>query len=152
MAVNLFETIEKHRWLWNGIARETERRKKPIGKRRFLESAGIEANMRPFRNTCYLCDYSGEFLFDCDLCPVIWQTVDGTKTDTCCDEDSVYDAWEDTGSWREVAELARVIANLPLKAEYKEQYEQEKLESREKRKEAKKLRKQHGKERKRGIT
>ena len=52
----------------------------------------------------------------CWNCAVIW----GVGIDYCEDYGSPFEQWVDSCNWKESAELARKIANLPLKEGVKE--------------------------------
>lgn len=144
LGLSLFETVKNHRRLWSWIARETEKREEIVFKDEFFEVAGMMDASCP-RNCCYACDfvksrYREACLFrHCSECPFAWRTISGETVDGCIGDNSIYTAWKGSSSWKEAAELAYMIANLPLKECYKEQYRQEKHERQERRKEAEKL-------------
>lgn len=124
------QTIEEHRKMWNWIAEQLE---KGIKKSVYdLKVEYCERNQLSLLYHCFCCDYAlttSDYVY-CDMCkncPVIWGTESDTKDFFCEYEIKKEDFYEDHGLWskadeyskkgkyKEAAELARQIANLPEK-------------------------------------
>ena len=72
---------------------------------------------------CYCCEYDAQNLNGCASCPLDWGEL------KCFD--SLFNEWLGEDDYVEAAELARQIANLPLKKKYVKQYIKECRESRD---------------------
>lgn len=104
------QAIEGHRKMWNWIADEIESRKN-VCVIHALKAFYCNANHLFLRHNCFCCEYSINGNYSCDKCPVDW-----IKTKYCTDvEMSLYEAILFTEQWKEQADLARQIANLPEK-------------------------------------
>lgn len=109
------EAIQKHRELWHWIFEET------VKKRRAVQKCENEEVMEEVPvHFCWCCQYSLNEEFKtkipvCENCPIEWPE---TCADVCEKGDppcvkSYYGEWEDSFDWREAADLAFKIANLP---------------------------------------
>lgn len=126
MKITLKEAVDNFRKQWNWIADETLKRKRQVKEFEYFdEQVSVELSI-PY-NECYLCQFSGvERLVDqCTKCPVEWSGEIGNcyDKDALDDHASLYGRWEMTTDYIEAANLAREIANLPLKKQYQEEYE-----------------------------
>lgn len=103
------QLILEFRKMWNWIADETEKRQHIVFKDNYFKENGI-TNIP--MNHCYLCQLCLE---QCSNCPVYWGKDCFGYDIYCYDDDSPYELWLDAYDWEEATELAREIANLPLK-------------------------------------
>ena len=122
------EAIKKHRAMWNWIAEQivTYERTMNIGtlKEKYIEMQGDDTRKMYLTNNCYLCNYTD---INCYKCPIIWpseferfQCEDSTILPNGYIVDGLYTECRKlylTNDWQSQAELARKIANLPLKEE-----------------------------------
>lgn len=116
------QAIAEHRKMWNWIADETEKKKRKITEHDYFKTHSIVSANRPF-GECYACEYGAELtdsdLFQdiCRLCPLDW----GGRADDCmCINVFCYGEWFYTNNWKEAAELARRIAEVPESNEEQE--------------------------------
>ena len=116
--LTLKEAVDKHRQLWNWIADETKKIKKPASK----HANPMVQEDHP-DNDCYMCEYVGKS--SCENCPLQW----GNKQQGCCDNhSSPYYRWvreKNLMTFSDASNLARQIANLPLKPECQKMYDEE---------------------------
>ncbi len=129
MSLNLTreQAIVEHRKMWRWISRETLKRKKQVTKKIYFEEKHIPVAERPFAG-CYACEYDGTFEFNygetqCQNCPLEW----GGNADhvMCLHTDNppqgqlqnLFGRWLAASNWKEAAELARQIAELPERKE-----------------------------------
>lgn len=97
------EAIKRHRMMWSWIGNETLRLKQKIRKRNAMEYFYWES----IELSCWCCEYDGQFEKEgCVNCPVQWPEGN-------CSE--LYLRWCRTYDYKEAAELAYQIANLPEK-------------------------------------
>ncbi len=124
MKLTLKEAVDNFRKQWNWIADETLQQKRKVEKDEYFDSHRIDAQDRPL-NECHLCEFTRKCMDKCMDCPICW----GGKIGTCLNKD----AWNDhkglfvrfirSNYYIKAANLARKIANLPLKEKYREEYE-----------------------------
>ena len=112
--------IAEHRKMWRWIADETTKRQEPVTKEDYFVAIGLE--VIPFCR-CFLCDYCGVI---CENCPLVW---DSNISDFKCfekdrkgDGKGLYEKWFKCtpDEWEQAAELARQIAELPEREEYRD--------------------------------
>lgn len=119
--------LDKHRKMWNWIADETLKRKCPVGKSDYIKKNNI--GTKP-ANLCYMCEYTKRVngFKDCSLCPLKWSDRHVIMyTDECVASITPFWLFMYTTSlchsgpksdmYKEVANYARQIAELPLKPE-----------------------------------
>lgn len=107
------ETVSWHRKMWNWIANriEEEQMYQDIAD---LKKEYCNQNNVFIRNDCFCCEYTK---YICDYCPIEWKSE--VEYFMCLDkyEDNdykgLYGLCCDESDWKEQAELARKIANLP---------------------------------------
>ena len=126
MTIKLKGAVDNFRKQWNWIADETLRQKRKVTKKEYFAAQGVTwFDIPPCM--CYLCAYTKTCRVgddQCDKCPIEW----GGKISNCChnnfegDYRSLYARWEYTTDYIAAANLAREIANLPLKEQYQEEY------------------------------
>lgn len=101
------QAIEGHRKMWNWIADEIEKRKCECDIS-FLKHCYCYENKLTLITNCFCCEYNNGDK-KCQNCPLDW-----IETPHCCDNDSsLYHRVLWSESWKEQADLARQIANLP---------------------------------------
>lgn len=61
---------------------------------------------------CFACEYSDDI--DCKDCPLIWPK-NGIGENVCDDKDGLFTKWEWSTDLSERSQLARQIANLPVR-------------------------------------
>ena len=98
------EAIENHRKMWRWLAEETEKRERKVEKKKYFEEHGIEDTPA---NMCYCCEYARRSLSECGHCPIDWP-----RGGCSC---WLYSLWCGATDYHEAAELARQIAELPVK-------------------------------------
>lgn len=109
------QAIEGHRKMWNWIADRIERKKRRVYISDLKKIYCRENNLL-LRHSCFCCEYSDDDDCDCEKCPVDW-----IKTKHCNDgEKSLYKLVLCAYTWRNQAELARQIANLPERVNVEE--------------------------------
>lgn len=116
----LKEVVDNHKVLWTWLADETLIRKYKVEKYEFFAEHGIYRLEAPIC-CCYCCEYDVQNLNGCASCP--WGEL------KCFD--SLFNEWLGEDDYVEAAELARQIANFPLKKKYVKQYIKECRESRD---------------------
>ena len=101
------EAIEKHRALWHEIARRTREEKRNVDKSEVIQEGEC------LKSDCYLCEYASQMSVSvnkeksaCYFCP-----LDKPENLHCLD--GLYDKWLFCMSYKEAAELADQIAELP---------------------------------------
>lgn len=106
------ECIENHRKMWNWIADETEKQERIVDKGDYFNVMKIPYKSRPLFE-CYACDFCEA---DCEKCPIQWEMG------KCYHGDSPFVKWGEAVMiarinplkfYKEVAQYAREIANLP---------------------------------------
>ena len=111
------QAIEEHRKMWRWIAEETEKRQKIVHKEDYFKEY-FPAEII-FCN-CFCCEYAVRIsgISECKFCPIDWDS----KYNHCMcmnknfRHDGLYSLWGFATScddWKEAAELARQIAELP---------------------------------------
>lgn len=101
------QAIEGHRKMWNWIADEIEKRKCECDISFLKQCYCYENNLALVAN-CFCCEYN-KGCTKCEKCPLNW-----IQTPSCCDsEKSLYYRIVFSKLWKEQADLARQIANLP---------------------------------------
>lgn len=122
--LTLRETIDNHKVLWTWLADETLKRKRKIRKIEYFLEHGIDDIDFP-SHLCYCCEYADQKSVDgsCTCCPLEW------GKSNCYITSGLFRKWEFEVDYKKAAELARQIANLPLKKKFIEQYEKECRES-----------------------
>lgn len=131
MKITLKEAVDSFCKQWNWMADETLTRKRKVEKEEYFDTQDIDKRDRPLL-CCYLCEYAHGLtkynpdMVVCSNCPINW----GGKIGNCCSKDAkddnkgLYEKWDkSTDDYIEAATLAREIANLPLKEQYREEYE-----------------------------
>lgn len=118
------KAIKRHRMMWNWIGDETLKRERFVTKQEAIEHFGWDDSK--MYNGCWCCTYVCRICKDrtCkDNCPIRW------PGDTCCDDFSrgnkgLYDKWRAMrgfSNYKEAADLAYQIANLPEREDGNEQ-------------------------------
>lgn len=124
MELTKAEAIANHRKMWNWIADETLRRKRCVTKFEYFGAFGI-TNIPISR--CYCCEYdysvSKITMAQCTNCPILWNNSERIMSDKCLhkyfkgDDQGLFSMWRNAihidYDYKEAAELARQIANLP---------------------------------------
>ena len=120
------EAIKKHCEMWLDIAKKTRSAGIGVSKDYYFISHGItELPM----NNCWMCEYtrqlspSGVYL-DCNLCPIDWGSKSRSGKANCLSWKSPFKTWHNlmmrgegtrVSMYFELAELAEMIANLPVR-------------------------------------
>lgn len=131
--------IENHRKMWNWIADAYESgRVSPVRelKHEYLNMTGNKNIL----GDCFLCDYAGyspvyscsNYAYDCSKCLLYWGTPSNSSvTEGFCmdrlylnDEDGLYAQLIDEGDFKERSDIARKIANLPVRSDIKTIYDE----------------------------
>ena len=134
--------IENHRKMWNWIADAYESgRVSPVRelKHEYLNMTGNKNIL----GDCFLCDYAGSspadcnYAYDCSKCLLDWGTPSNSSvTEGFCmdrlylnDEDGLYGqliglAYSNEGDFKAKGDLARKIANLPVRSDIKTIYDE----------------------------
>lgn len=134
--------IENHRKMWNWIADAYESgRVSPVPelKQEYLDMTGNENIL----GHCFLCDYAGyssagcNYSYDCSKCLLDWGTPSNSSvTEGFCmdrlylnDEDGLYGqlirlAYSKEVDFKERSDIARKIANLPVRSDTKTIYDE----------------------------
>ena len=116
-------TIAEHRKMWWWIAEETLKREKIVYKEEYLEEYFPDEDICC---DCFCCEYdkqktNSENDMKCKFCPLDWGS--DCSTTQCVDknylagEGNLFALWESTLDWKEAAELAKQIAELPERKE-----------------------------------
>ena len=124
--IALKDAVDNFRSQWNWMADKTLKRRGKVKKVDYFNAHEISSFDIPI-HYCYLCDYTKtRYIGDvCKNCPIEW----GGKIGNCCDKNSrcdnqsLFAKWKYTTDYIEAANLACEIANLPLKEQYREEYE-----------------------------
>lgn len=107
--LTLERAVAEHRKMWNWIADATEKQKGVV-----LKSDYFRKFCDVYRNVptllCWCCEYSSKSGdVGCESCPVEFDmTVTGCLG-------GLYDDYEEERDWKKRAEIARRIANLPVR-------------------------------------
>lgn len=113
------EAIAEHRKMWRWIAEETVKQQEFVYEWKYMEKYFPKDVIE---NICFCCEYSTQKkLFEgthkCDFCPIDWggkfsnyMCVDKEYAD---DDKGLFALWVNAKDWKEAAELARQIAELP---------------------------------------
>lgn len=101
------QAIEGHRKMWNWIVDEIER-KKCLSDIFLLKQNYCCKNNFTLENYCFCCEYTKHSI-KCTRCPLDWIETSDCYVDT----NSLYHKVLTSRSWKEQADLARQIANLP---------------------------------------
>lgn len=116
MGLTREQTITEHRKMWNWIADNLESMRMNVCT---LKQMYCNENEWNLLHNCFLCDYCNQ---NCEECPLYWG--EEVESMSCCCEpinDELYTSWIKAdrlsiqGDYKEAAELARKIANLPLR-------------------------------------
>ena len=120
--------IKEHRKMWNWIADQLENgRSMTIGT---LKEVYCDENEFDILNNCFCCEFDAkQSLYCCENCPILWGTENIVHDYYCETGMTDYKTetyfGEETGLWmlaenltlehryKEAAEIARQIANLP---------------------------------------
>lgn len=111
------DAIRLHRKKWNWIADETEKQQRIVRGTEYFKACVPDTNEWP-HIISYCCEYDKQRNAigrkTCKHCPIQWpQTITSRKSCPCLN--SLYHEWTVTRSWKQAAQLARKIANLPEK-------------------------------------
>lgn len=113
--------VEHHREMWTWISKEIRRRKELVDitsmKFEWLDLNGFTVlNGDNFPTSgCFACEYKGEGF--CDVgCLFNWSSSEEERCFVHCTY-GVYGDCRDARTWQEQAELAGLIANLPVREE-----------------------------------
>lgn len=121
------QAIAAHRKMWNWIADETEKQERVMDKSDYFEMHQIAPDDRPLLD-CYACEYGAELAGSeahqdrCRFCPLCW----GSRADNrmCVNVSprayNWYGDWLRANNWKEAAEIARRIAEVPESNEEQE--------------------------------
>lgn len=116
--ITIYDYYALHQTLWNTIADMTLEIQRKVSKREALEKMGVPYNKQP-RNFCYACEYANNSSDGsthlCENCLIDWG-YSGPYEYYC--EETIYAEWKECTEgddyFKESAELARKIANLPI--------------------------------------
>lgn len=111
--LTLKEVVDNHKVLWTWLADETLIRKYKVEKYEFFAEHGIHRLEAPIC-CCYCCEYvvQNSLKGECENCPLSWGSV------ACFRGKALFIKWKREDNYIKAAELARQIANLPLKKKY----------------------------------
>lgn len=99
------EAVKLHRQLWNRIADKTLEEKRWVEKVEVIQ----EITNKYIAYNCFCCDYDSQLGNECDYCPIVWPC----EGDLHRCSSSIYLKWSSSTNYKEVAQLARLIAELP---------------------------------------
>ena len=114
------QAIEGHRKMWNWIADKIEERKDTCIIKLLKSRYTIINEIRGLTEKCFCCEYNRkQWCEDCSKCPLDW----GSKTNRLMcthknkekDFKGLYSLCDYAKTWQEQVELARKIANLPVR-------------------------------------
>lgn len=116
--MTLYEAVKLHRELWRWLA-ET-------GNKYKFKWPGWSNIDIQIKNRCFMCEYVKENCnrFTCVMCPLKWDE-NGVYGDLCGIENGLHVLWSSQQALEERKKYAAIIAELPLKEEYQEQYDKE---------------------------
>ena len=101
--------IQKHRKMWNWIAKETKEKKKKVTKSDYFKHCYIPMLFRP-KNECYLCNYVKQ---KCHICPLDWGGLGCVHKSGNFEFDGLFWKWFNSLDWEQAANMASQIASLP---------------------------------------
>lgn len=121
--MTLYEAVKLHRELWRWLA-ETG----AADKSRW---SGWEKQGRVFLY-CFMCEYVKEIYngIICVMCPLKWD-IDGKKSAALFCGNGIFGKWRNAETTAARKKYAAIIAELPLKEEYQEQYDKEALDEKQ---------------------
>lgn len=124
--LTLKEVVDNHKVLWTWLADESLKRKRKVEKHEYFIEHEICYPNVPYEQ-CYCCEYvvQNSLKGECENCPLSWGSV------ACFRGKALFIKWLGEDNYIKAAELARQIANLPLKKKYVKQYIKECRESRD---------------------
>lgn len=123
------QAIAEHRKMWRWIAEETEKRREIVYKGEYLIKYFPDDDIY---YSCFCCEYAiQKMLFEndrgskidnkCTFCPIDWggevNAFMCERKDLSTKNRGLYFLWVRTNDWKEAAELAREIAELPERKE-----------------------------------
>lgn len=105
------EAVKYHREMWNDIADEIESCKRTFYIPTLKDRWCAEHELDPIAS-CFACEYNEQFNgFCCDHC--LFNQTEMGPLESCCE--GYYARCLYAKAWQEQAELARKIANLPVR-------------------------------------
>lgn len=134
--------IENHRKMWNWIADAYESGAVSLVRQLKHEYLHMTGN-KNILGDCFLCDYAGSspgdsnYAYDCSKCLLDWGTPSNSSvTEGFCmdrlyfnDEDGLYGqliglAYSKEGDFKAKSDIARKIANLPIRSDIETIYDE----------------------------
>lgn len=127
--LTLKEAVDLHYELWTWLAAN------PGNKMFWPRWKEIKSEYGEIWNGCFMCECVVQEIgvininipFSCKYCPLDW-TDGGKHSAICCSDRGLYFRWDTMkvkGDMEAASDIAYTIAELPLKDEYQERWEQE---------------------------
>ena len=127
--LTLKEAVDLHYELWTWLAQNPGE-----SKYNWPRWSDIRSKYGNIQNGCFMCGFVKKEIpaiftlpFSCKYCPLDW-TDGGKHSKLCFGDDGLFFLWDTKtkeGDMEAASDIAYTIAELPLKDEYQERWEQE---------------------------